>query len=374
MTHELSQEQYLGWELTPLQMVGGIEVFEHMKVFSDQGDRSIEQIYISERAQLMNDRLVINSVSARSQMGKGGLFMGFNRLFKSDQFLNSWAGDNGVNILIQNVPFAHCAEAAKLEKVGLVPPHFHPGTYTREHTMAISGLQRNIASEVLPKGISSDDELRGYLIKNKLAIVIQAEESAPISFPVTDTVPVEIEGEFDLGNSTGYNFALDSITRPFVRRFLGIRDERVEQDPDVVNFRIQVNSDNPDLAAVFGGATKVVVTRFVNGQIEEVEAKDLPEREQRQLVAILRKSMAPREAVVRNDLAVDKTIATLYEKGEIPSPTDLDYFMFIIKRLALPSDQVEILNNRWFGGRKTYDLDYLLNNAVVRRYPELLEV
>lgn len=374
MRNELSQEQYMGWELTPLQMAEGIEVFEHMRVVSDKGGESMEDVYISERDQLMRDRLVINSVSARSQMGKGGLFMGFNRLLRSDQFLKGWAEDNGVDVIIQNVPFAHCAEAAKLQRVGLVPPHFHPGTYTREHTRAISGLQRGIALEVLPEGISTAEELREYLIKSNMAIVIQAEESAPISYPVTDTVPVEIKGEFDLGNSTGYNFALDPVTRPFVRRFLGIRDERVEQDQDAVNFRIQVNSDNPDLAAVFGGATKVVVTRLVNEQIEEVEAKDLPEEEQRKLVAVLKKSMAPREAVVRNDLAVDRTINALYKNGDIPASTDLDYFSFIIRKLNLPADQVEIINNKWFAGRKTYDLDYLLNNAVVRRYPELLKV
>lgn len=84
--------------------------------------------------------------------------------------------------------------------------------------------------------------------------------------------------------------------------------------------------------------------------------------------------MAPREAVVRNDLAVDRTINALYKNGDIPASTDLDYFSFIIRKLNLPADQVEIINNKWFAGRKTYDLDYLLNNAVVRRYPELLKV
>lgn len=367
MSMELNLELQSQWEMFPVQMLNRAEVFENI---TTSGGQNLEEDYLRIRAQLMQERFAAISVLARSKSGKGGLMMGFSRLFRQDEYLREWAEKLNIKVGVNSVPFALCAEAAKLPRVGLVPPEFASATFERNHLRAISRLQWNLIEQyVIPPKVSNPQELTEYLIAHQQAIVLLVEGSAVLTYPVTESVPVEVEGFDDLGNSTYYNVALDPRLRGLGYFYLIDREKRLAEDQDSSEFRINIHRETPDLKALYDNLTSIVVT-LSSG--EEVEFRDLPEAEQFRVAAIIKRSTASPGAISRNDQLQDLLIEQLYAKGQISSISDADYYEFLGQRLHLPEGHFNLLQNFWFAGNKSYDSDYLVNNVVVRTYPELL--
>lgn len=341
----------------PFQLVEGIEVLENMRKQVENEEQTLEGIYISKREEIMAtpfEKVVVSAALARSGVAKGSLLMGLGRVAKQDPILHEWLDQNNLELEIVAVNFALSAIAARFR--GIVPPLLQ-GQWTAEHYNTISHFSWNLIDEHvlrIPGG-----KVRWLLY----------ESAAATSYPVTQTVPVEVAGIADRGNSPLYNLALDDRTRANIDIFALRKDARVGQT--TIEHRNKFNPHADNFNNVFRGD---IDYRMTDDSGEEQGVWYLPLEEQRKMVALLSAATAPGPAIIRSDKELDDLEAQLYQEGLISTADDQAYFDFIGRQLKLPTTQFHQVTNNFLLGRKTYDLDYLLkDNLVIRLYPGLLE-
>lgn len=372
---ELGFDQQMGitqaqiWEMNPFMMLTDSEVYENMRVQTAGGSQDLENLYRYHRVQLTEHRLVIVGARGRSKAAKGSGLMGMARAFRFDEYLREWAQEVGTRVEVIPHLFAHAAEAAKL--VGIVPAEGNPSTYTDKQVGAISRFKFQMVEDfILPKGARNLAEVTQGLIEQSRAIVLLDEASTPAAYPVR-RASFKVRGGPDLGISVQSRYVLDSRTRD-VTTLLNIdRDERVKEDRASSAWRAAVCRKEQDLETIFRGVVKMLVTLETG---EEVDVATLSEEEQKKIAIELRGSMAWPEAMSKNDELLDLTIRRLKMGGVLNETTDKAYWQLHRERLELDEISCLDVSNRYFAGRKTYDLWYLRNSLARRIYPQLFKM
>src|SRR5258708_114106 len=380
----LEQEQYMSpilmWDMSPLMSVVGTEVLQNARrsTAEEYGKESekvdLEADYKEMRNLLLKDNFVVIGATGRNKSGKGSMLMGFSRAFRQDLYLKQQMKKRGIELEITSVPFVHVREAARLEEA---PEEFRipadartPKDYTVDVVRKGSRFQWDlIEKHVFPPGVKTKEEVTESLKRDRKAVVLFVEASTPLVYPTTKTVPVEVEGVQDLGNSTLYNLAFDPRTRENLFLYFIKKDEELKNDEASTKFRHRLSLKRHNFRSIFEGDIRVV---FVRSDGEEVDASQLSADEKRKIASILAKSMASPALVKQLDRTLDdfeKRVVT--EKGIQGTDNEDLYFGFISGILWLPKRFV-LISNPQFTGEKTYDLDYL-NSLPARLHPKILE-
>lgn len=373
--HEMRQEQSARmiplqiWEQSPFQKLKGGEVIKNMSL----GYSDLEDVYKFLRAHLISANALVIGTTARNKSGKGGLMMGFWRLFNQDLYSQSWLAETETELEWRIIPFAHCDRAAKLPRdlypeLGLVDPSHTPATNTPTDERAISGLQWSLAQEDYLEKVGSGTDLSDYLRLRKKAVIWLVEASTTFVLPITTQVSVEVEGEDDLGVSTLCNLALDTRSRDHTFLFGIDSNYKLNTDPDSFHFREQAFAQDVELGSLSNTSTRII-TQYRG---KEVELSKLPPLLQRKIKRLLQISMAPKDAIAKQHKKKNDLNWALFERGIIPEPTDAGFFALLNHRLNLPLGRLLVPSNEWFSGDKDYDMGYLLNSYVLRKYPEIL--
>lgn len=327
---------------------------------------NLEKAYIDMRSHLIIWGMVIIVTKGRNKAGKGGVNMGLHNLFENDLYLQHELNNHGYISFDKHIfPFAHCAEAAKLEEVGLVRPNLTPSTYSFKDEKNISSLQWKLMLDKLPEADDAD-EISEILRRQGKAKVFLVESSTPLALPTTYTSPVNVEGRHDLGSSTFYNATLDERTRKHTFALMVRRGPKIRIDKSSNEFRKEIFADHPNFDLLIGGET-----RLINKEVE-LNMTTLSFEEQEELQALLKISMAPREAIKKLDRCMNRWLMHLYKKGIISKPNELAYYEFIRQKLHLPGNQCLIPVNNWIPGNKDYLLSYLRSD-VIQMFPKILE-
>ncbi len=340
------------YRLGPFQQTSGIEVLENM---TTQGG-GLSPLYESIRTRLIENGLVIVGAIGPSGASKGSLLMGLWRVAHGDRYLQSQR-----QIEIASLPFSITTQVMRTASVRLetpelwIPPTTAQGQYTSSQYAAISQKMAELARARI--------ENRG-----DKALLLLIESSSPTAFPMTDTLPLIVEG-IDRGNSPLFELALDpkyaSTVEIYALEKLRVVSQFVEE------WREPIHKDKPDLEKVFDPQSKVImVLKDVNG--EEVLASDLPAKHRQELAEFLTYSMAPTETIRRSDREFESLITSLYERGVINIYSMVGYYTALQDRLRLPSDRFHVISNPLLTDPKTYDLSYLLDSLPTQNYPEIL--
>lgn len=337
---KLTQE----WKLTPLQQIGGIEVFDNLI----SGEKGMESVYKKIRNDILTppfDQPTTIGIIGPSGVGKGSVGMGFWRLLKNDLYLHDKAEAQKVSLNLMVVPFALYQQASLLpecqKRFSLLRKN---NIYTNGHYQGISKLAwKDIQEEVLENKDPT---------KKKILLI---ESASPTSFPQSTEVPVKVMGK-DRGNSVLYNAALDERTRHRAFIFAVLGDPQVQKE-NQINRSLPPNEE--DAISIFRQIHHVYTDR--NG--EEKDVSDLPDSEQKEVLFFLRKCMAPPQAIMQSALDLEKI------KHEIGVKTDREYYKQINKILG--GKNFNIVRNPYLLGDKTYDLDYLLKSLPARKYRQL---
>jgi hypothetical protein len=343
-------------------MTDGIEVV--LNIRDENPERNLEKDYKKMRNKLVSDGFVVIAAMGRGNSGKGSLLMGFSRLFRKDEHLKKLLTKDGSELEILSFPFAHCARAAMLPEVGLVPQGVEFASFDVETTRKISQFQWELIQQYgLIPGAEKKQDLTKALREKKKKRVIMFESSTPLVYPKTNEVPVEVEGLDDNGNSTFYNAALDPRLKSNAYLYLINRD-RVFENETLIRFRRSVSEQSD---SVFEEDVKLLVT-MSDGS--EITAQDLSPEVRERLKKMLRISMAPPAALRRFDESLEAVERKLTDEGKISVPTDNEYYQYLKEKAK---GRIIIVHNPYFEGAKTYDLDYLVNSVPAILYPQILD-
>lgn len=323
--------------------------------------------------QLANNRLLVISSVGLNGTGKGALNNGWIRIIdynvKHNPAIRNKFRKKRIDLEIYTHPFALYAEAAKLPGIPpdlSIPADKRPAEYNFDDTHRASILQW--------MGITDDVERAQDPHK---AIVIVQEGSVPLSFPVTNTSPVTVEGLQDLGMSSFCNAALDPRTRDagfFYMLNRSADEEGKRAMDDAVLFRTRVVDKEESAETAFRGLDRLVVR--TKGGI--VPVRDLPVKLQKQIKIYLLKTFAPPDAIIRNERMLETLVEGLNKEGPnktpplIEHPEIIDFFRFIRRSVDMEgNNRFSIMTAKYAEGEKTSPLDYSLDSSPVRRYPQL---
>lgn len=379
---ELQASPRMVWEMSPFMAavhILGTEVLLNMKrkIPNEESEiRDLEDDYKEYRGLVLIDGYGFAVAKGRNKSGKGSLMMGLFQLLTEDLYLREQAQNRGIErIDIITVPFVQVREAVKLpeapEEFRIPPDTSKPEDYTPKIVSRISRFQWFLINNyVFPSGAKTREEITGVLKREKRAMAVLVEESTPLVYPKTKTVPVEVEGIQDLGSSCGYNFAFDQRSRENLLIFFTKKGEDLSKDKASSKFRHDLSSSKPKLRSIFGGDIRVVY-RKPNG--EEIDVTKLPKLEKMKIAFILGKSMASPSLVKHLDRQMDKFEEQLLSEGKIHAPANDDsYADFLSGLLWLPKRRFIAVSNPQFDGQKTYYLNYLLDSLVAKIYPQIL--
>lgn len=359
----------MAWEMSPLMVTRGAEVFQNLRKGPEQGD--LDHDYKKLRAQLIDDNFAFVGAMGPNKAGKGSTLMGILRTARQDQFLKHELAQKGLHLVVDAAPFVHATLAARLPNIGLIPSHLTPATFDSEHTFKASRLQWHIIDKhVLPKGATTKEEVTAAFKEQGIAVLMGVEASTQLVVPQTSKVPVMAFGTQDLGNSTLYNLLVDPRIRDNTHVYYIKRGKDLTDDKSSSDFRVQASAQEKNIDIIFKGDIRVIVT-LPDGT--EVHVEDLPNETQVQLATILGLSMASPAAMEKLDAARESLIADLYKQGVIAYPTEEAVVDYTRRILGVNENQLAIIDNPQFRGHKTYDLDYITHNVIVRGHRGIFE-
>lgn len=354
VAQEAEQSLVMEWGQYPFAYQDGIEILDNA---TKRGERreSMEKQYKRIRDDILTppfeDPTVIATMGPTGS-GKGGINMGFYRLLKNDAYLHDALQNSGVRPEIVVVQFALYQQAALLPEQKMRNQYLASPLYNKDHYHGISLL--------------IFDDLQKHVLANrdkKRKQILLIESATYTSFPKGKEVPVEVEG-IDRGNSVVYNLALDQRTKK--RTFLNLLERDLEvgrRAKDMRNIDPEKMKDE-DVEGFFRGDINYILT--FKGQ--EISVSDLDLSYQRELLSFIKKAMAPPRVMEQNDLDLRNI------RKKIGARTDQEYNNLLLQALDFQKNDPRSsrIQNPYLLGRKTYDLDYLLDSLPVRLYPGLL--
>lgn len=368
-TPELSHDQTIEqdmrqeWRQSPLQEMSGIEVFENMVEVHRGQEISPERRYKQLRHQVLTppfDKVTVVSALARTGSAKSSLMIGFHRLFNNDVWLRDELDKQGVDFIVQSLPFAMAAEAVKSPGVAqtlpefAIPPERQHGTYTEDEYRKISSfMQYLIDTRVLAAQGSGT------------ASVLLLEPSSTTAVPIRTEDTIETVG-IDRGLSPLYRLAGDSETMGQVTIFALEREPVVAQETIV--FRSGAADKtilSPEIFAKTGEV--VVVYTEPDESDDDTQAEDLTSATQEKVREFLLTTMAPPQAQARSDAEFDSIKAHIVAGQGYRVDSDRQYFRHIQETLGISDARFHYLKNPYFSGRKTIDLNYFLG-SLPRQY------
>lgn len=357
---KVSIEPLQGWEQSPLQMIGGIEMLEHMKV-DGRGLGSIEGFYKELRKRVWPGTILTISIMGMPGSAKGGKAMGLYRLFINDEFLQARleSQDSSLELIVS--PHSMAARGAKTESFRSwhpelwVDPSMKAGTYSADIYSKISRARWAMI----------DEEVLSKLHPNKATILID-ESSGPTSFPITSRVPVEVAGVRDRGNSPFFNLAFDPRTRP---NFVGIE---IERNPNVYQF---AKTWRQEAEGRREGAVYNLFSRESKGVISvgkdlEIDVMRLPEEALLELQQLTREISLPASTMALADQDFRRMMIGLRDAGLVSDLSQRSFYGFLNRRLDLPYGQIHRTNTEYFQGERVVDFGYYLSrhNLFVRLF------
>ena len=380
---------------SPLLGVSGIEVLSNIVVRAKDSEMERDTLYdtpiddlVSRYIdELMEHKTLLIGVTGRNAKGKGGVASGLRRVFAKNDRLKNWVRAHRYDFDILTFPYSLAAESSKMpafkdgshpveDPYHRIPMGFEPSSYSFLQTHRIAKWQwKMIEKNLRPRMFNSQ--------KITLGLV---ESSTMLCRPNGNELPVEVEGEQDLGSSTIFQMFLDSSTRPISRLLCIERDTSNSlYVPDAKKFRDNVFGTDQALSPnqPFDGYDKVVIqTRYGRPLIPlrgerlpsgtEVEVLSLTEFYRNKVQRFMRRTMAPPSAIDRFEQMFSTQVEMLFQTGQIPDVSDRAFYEMIFDRLGIEEGRNGfILNNAAFGGQKTNDLSYFLDSVFLRNDPRL---
>ncbi len=352
-------------ETRPFAVLRRNEVFKNLTPVSG-GKLSLEEIYIRIRNEQIltanpqegEQAEVIIAVTGRSGSAKGQFGMGMMDLVTTDRYLQREAKKRDLVVRPVTILFTQIAQAAKLPEVGIVPPEFEHGTFLPEHYRRISQMHWDLVNQPVSQFAAEP---------GKMVVVKIIETSAPAVYPVSRSIPVEVEGAADRSMSVFYNLALDH-ERPNVNLFALVRDYKVRDQ--AVSDRGGFDPSRADIHQFSQGHLRFVLTD-VSGKSQDI-AK-LPQVVQRDVARLMIKCTAPPSAMARSDREFSELLDKLFIDYQIEELNDRAFYEDVRSFTGVSPSRFTVLNNEKISGRTSYNLDYLLRNSLIaKKYPNLL--
>lgn len=312
------------------------------------------RILMTSTSSPLEERIFTIASIGRSRSGKGGLMMGWRRLFLTDLDLTAELGDKGLKKLVHTLPYSVLTARAKHD--GVVARGGVFGKYTQQEHQLMSEYGSKLVFDPETGLLSqiADDEI----------VVLLLESSAPATIPSnlkSNQYPVEVIGRGNRGNSIVYDSAVHSLTR---RNFLLYALDR-NPDIDKEAERFRENIDDSTKQMLYQGQTKVVL---LMDEGYEVEVEELPLPDQLRYQQMMEKCMASNFATKVSNKEIDDFKRELSLSGRLgveigqDLPSDLNYYRLISRRVELPGSQFRLIGAHKQLYRVRYDLNYYIQS------------
>lgn len=358
--------EYQQWMMNPEQMIEDAEVWRNMGVETETSIEGLEHPWMRTRDMLLDTGFAAITVAGPHKSGKGGKLNGWREMARSDRFFRAQVGRRHKKYREIVIPYVHAVQSAKLSRV---PEEFRiePEKEAEQLYKGARFQWHLIEQALFEPGVNTRRDFLELLKARKEIILLVAECSVPFSLPTSKNVPVEVEGMAD-HMSAFYNLAFDPRTRDNTFAYLIKGNTGLENDPESVQYRRNINQEQVDLAVAFEGDTRPVVLG-PNGKKVEVSTLSLEEKQK--LANIMRISMATPAVIARDAEYMKRYLAQLHSTGVLAEPTETALYRHIGAIIDLPVGQFGVIHNPVFEGRKAYDFSYF-DNYVIQQYPELL--
>lgn len=372
---QLDQATLLQYGQSPFQFMGDIQVLDNLR----RGSRKVGQsIYKdSVREPLIKHGFALVGALALSGGSKGKLLGDIGEAAVQDKFLEAALEVLCRPLEIRSLMFVQSTQVARLQFIAENYPHLHvdptkkQGTFTLDEYARYSRIMYMTGKQYLSTFFKKErtDEGMRYVSKDK-SVLLRVESSSPTSAPVPPVgkPPILFEG-IDRGNTALYDFARDPTTKDATTIIALLRSKDLKDW--IFTHRAKYNSETQNPTEVF----QEMKHQFTDKDGNKVDAMDLTEKEQRQLLAYLADSTAPPAGIRRSDQEFTDLVYELYHRYDgtryaLASPTDVAFYKFLKDTL---STNIEIVRNDFFQGDNTYHLDHLFGNSLLSIvYPEIL--